>query len=367
MHNFYPHPVIDKTKMVAVLASQSWGTSLALTSGGPEIMNSLTALGYFGSGYGGMAVSAYGGMACLKRHALVSTPWNYLWDEDLDVPGPGLVGGGGFPANTSVSAIFTPPTYISAAELATITHALQMQGQGDEAGGIVAADGPLWRTTTKKVLDWNRTFLGLPGLIFLADNIGRAPNATASDGPTQVIREQKRLLHNENVGWDIVAQTYDLPILHEVDPTRPNDRHMDDFGMRQFGRRLAVGINTTRGTRKRGPHVTSAVLATPTRLDITIGVEAGEVLVKPVRPCTLRIEVGGVAVVPLYHDWSGNVLRAYLPAPVTAGTGQLWPVWGALRDFTQAGCIRYAPATDPGHPFYGYWNLPLDDDLPFTF
>lgn len=365
MHSFYPHPVIDKNKIIGCAASQSWGTSMTLTSGGPEMMNSLAEFGYFGGGYGGMVTSAYGGMACLKRHALVSTPWNYLWDEYADLPGPGLVGGGGFPANTSVTAIFTPPAYITSTELATMTHCLQMQGQGDEAGGIVEADGPLWRTTTKKVHDWMRTFFGLPGLIFLGDNIGRAPNATANDLATQVIRHQKRLLHDENVGWDIVAQTYDLPILHETDPTRLNDRHMDDFGMRQFGRRLAVGANTTRATRKRGPVMTSAVLATPTRLDMTIAVESGETLVKPARPSTLRIESGGVAITPLRYAWSGNTLQAYLPTALTSGL--VWPVWGALKDFTQASCIRYAPATNSTHPFYGYWNLPLDDSLPIAF
>lgn len=353
------------------LQGQSFAIGLNTDAGAAVALNRLVASSY--ATFPAFTVTGLGGISTLKRYQRTDIDYGYMWDEDTDTAGPMLTGVGAGVGVATPDGIFAA---MSEANRDTITDAAFWQGQGDEAGGLLASEAALWRDAHEKSILYYRNAIAArsgdatprsPTEIRIhIDQIGRRFGATV-DASTQVIREQKLALVAAGTNVQICGETYDLELAGEVNALQAGNEHMTAKGYADLGRRFAESIKAGGGARLLGPAVTSVTLATSTRVDIAISVESGETLEKPTAPCCLRFEINGFATTPVSYAWSSNTLRATFSTPIVGGTGKFFPIYGSASDFVRGRHIRYRDATSPSHAYYGFSGLPLRTGTPVTF
>lgn len=356
-------PVLNPLRTLSILlAGQSWVDVFREKSGGPHLMNLLSAppagfQSYFGTLYGQIIMCGQGGTSTLKEFAPTTpsmyaggVPYGHWWDETRGEPGPLITGKVVLPTGVLVTISvlaqavdywFQTSGFLTPADVASIKDAGFWQGQQD-AVYLTPDKKQVWKDSHAAVITALRARINPadPDSVRIhLDDIGRRSDASTDVG-SQIVREAKLELAAEMPNVTIGLHVYDVEVERQINPK--GDDHVSDIGSLDMATRFWQSILSPT-TRKLGPRITGAALD-GAALTMPVAVEAGEILIKPSTPCGIRIEVDGVPVTPEW-GWNGNHLVATLPVAPSVGSVRIYPIYGAMSDFSESQCIRYAAAT----------------------
>lgn len=317
------------TAYKVAVGGQSFVPFLLGGPGGAAIANEFARAGHTVSLYG----NATQGAGLLKSQAPSGFPNNYFWDEDNDVPGPGLT--------SWQSVINSLPS-----GTLPINRLIWAQGEGCTPPGTPFS-GTDFVTYTGKVIDTMRATLN--------------PSSPASVGVI-IVCIGRRIRPDPMVEWELVQEVreaqhafidadaavfgcdpYYMPLLGDdprfTSPTNDtNNSHMDTLGQAMFGYQAIQRIMVSFLLSSRmQPSVASVTRDDADTVRLTFSSSGG--LVKPEAPAHFAVRDSGGSVTlygDLLFEWDGDELLITDPSGI--GGTLLYP-YGDLHYLDKDGLI----------------------------